>query len=76
MGAARIVPVQTEFTNSKRIGRDRLQAHAVEAAEQCGDTFVPEVADLTARSRLLADWPTDRQLMFCHESLSGAQAVP
>ncbi|HEX9857421.1 MAG TPA: RsmE family RNA methyltransferase, partial [Paracoccaceae bacterium] len=46
MGAARIVPVQTQFTNAERIRQDRLQAHAVEAAEQCGGTFVPQVADL------------------------------
>ncbi len=46
MGAARILPVQTEFTNAERIRQDRLQAHVVEAAEQCGGTFVPEVCDL------------------------------
>ncbi|MEC8573541.1 MAG: RsmE family RNA methyltransferase, partial [Pseudomonadota bacterium] len=34
MGAAWILPVQTDFTNSDRIRQDRLQAHAVEAAEQ------------------------------------------
>ena len=34
MGAARILPIQTEFTNSERVRRDRLQAHAIEAAEQ------------------------------------------
>lgn len=72
MGAARIQPVQTEFTNSERIRRDRLQAHAVEAAEQCGGTFVPEVAELTRLDRLLADWPEDRQIMFCDEALVGA----
>ncbi|MBE0453309.1 16S rRNA (uracil(1498)-N(3))-methyltransferase [Roseovarius autotrophicus] len=77
MGAARIVPVQTEFTNSERIRQDRLQAHAVEAAEQCGGTFVPEVADLTRLERLLADWPEDRHLMFCDETLAGtAPALP
>lgn len=27
MGAARIVPVQTDFTNAERIRQDRLQAH-------------------------------------------------
>ena len=53
MGARRIVPVQTDFTNSERIRQDRLQAHAVEAAEQCGGTFVPEVADLQKLDRLL-----------------------
>ncbi|MDX1782190.1 MAG: 16S rRNA (uracil(1498)-N(3))-methyltransferase [Thalassovita sp.] len=72
MGAAKIIPVQTEFTNSERIRQDRLQAHAVEAAEQCGGTFVPEVTDLQKLDRLLADWPEDRQLMFCDEAEVGA----
>ncbi|MBE9475704.1 MAG: 16S rRNA (uracil(1498)-N(3))-methyltransferase, partial [Proteobacteria bacterium] len=40
LGAARIFPVQTDFTNAERIRQDRLQAHAVEAAEQCGETYV------------------------------------
>lgn len=72
MGARWIVPVQTEFTNSERIRQDRLQAHATEAAEQCGATFVPEVAALHRLDRLLADWPEGRQLMFCDEAQAGA----
>ena len=72
MGAARIVPVQTDFTNSDRIRQDRLQAHAVEAAEQCGGTFVPEVSNLQKLDRVLADWPEDRHLMFCDETLAGS----
>ena len=78
MGAARILPVQTAFTNSERIRQDRLQAHAVEAAEQCGGTFVPEVTDLVRLDRLLADWPEDRQLMFCDEDLAqgGSSVLP
>ncbi len=75
MGAARIIPVQTDFTNSERIRQDRLQAHAVEAAEQCGGTFVPEVTDLQKLDRLLANWPETRQLMFCDEALAGASEV-
>lgn len=75
MGAARICPVQTEFTNAERIRQDRLQAHAVEAAEQCGGTFVPEVAPLAKLDRMLADWPAGRRLMFCDEALLG-QAAP
>ncbi|UWQ50448.1 16S rRNA (uracil(1498)-N(3))-methyltransferase [Leisingera caerulea] len=71
MGAARILPVQTEFTNSERIRQDRLQAHAVEAAEQCGGTYVPEVAYLQKLSRLLDQWPQGRQLMFCDEAEVG-----
>ncbi len=72
MGAARIVPVQTDYTQSaNRIRQDKLQAHAVEAAEQCGGTFVPPVDDLAKLDRILADWPADRQLMFCDEVLIG-----
>lgn len=72
LGAARIVPVQTAFTNAERIRQDRLQAHAVEAAEQCGGTYVPEVADLHPLDRLLADWPGDRRILWCDESLVAA----
>jgi 16S rRNA (uracil1498-N3)-methyltransferase len=71
MGAARILPVQTDFTNAERIRRDRLQAHAVEAAEQCGGTFVPQVCDLQKLGALLDAWPEDRRLMFCDEALAG-----
>ena len=71
MGAARILPVQTEFTNSERIRQDRLQAHAIEAAEQCGGTSVPEVAELQKLDRLLDHWPDGRQLMFCDEAEVG-----
>ncbi|PJE33872.1 16S rRNA (uracil(1498)-N(3))-methyltransferase, partial [Pseudooceanicola lipolyticus] len=72
LGAARIQPVQTEFTNSERIRQDRLQAHAVEAAEQCGATTVPEVAGLLRLDRLLADWSGSRRLLFCDEGAAGA----
>ncbi|MEH6833372.1 MULTISPECIES: 16S rRNA (uracil(1498)-N(3))-methyltransferase [Falsihalocynthiibacter] len=75
MGAMRICPIQTEFTNSERIRRDRLQAHAVEAAEQCGGTYVPEVADLQRLDRLLDAWPADRNIMFCDENLAGSGEV-
>jgi len=73
MGAARILPVHTDHTNSERIRRDRLQAHAVEAAEQCGGTFVPEVAELQKLDRVLDQWPEGRRLMFCDETLVGAR---
>ena len=75
MGAARILPVQTAFTNAERVRRDRLQAHAVEAVEQCGGTLVPEVAELQKLDRLLDAWPPDRRLMFCDESLAGGSSA-
>ncbi|MDJ1006546.1 MAG: 16S rRNA (uracil(1498)-N(3))-methyltransferase [Paracoccaceae bacterium] len=76
MGARRILPVATEYTNTGRVNRERLRSHAVEAAEQCGGTFVPEVAALRSLDRVLADWPEDRRLMFCDEALAGEGAGP
>lgn len=76
MGAARVMPVQTDYTqSSNRVRQDKLQAHAVEAAEQCGGTFVPPVDDLAKLDRVLADWPDGRQLMFCDEVLIGDPVV-
>ena len=68
---AQILPVQTTFTNSDRIRQDRLQAHAIEATEQCGGTFVPKVQGLQKLDSLLALWPTGRKLMFCDEATAG-----
>ena len=80
LGVRRIVPVRTAFTNSERVRADRLRAHAVEAAEQCGGTFVPEVAELTALPAALDGWDPARALVFCDEALAGTQggrdAVP
>ena len=69
LGAAHIIPVQTRYTN-ERLRQDKLQAHATEAAEQCGATFVPPVADLIPLDRLLTTWPADRQLLWCDEALT------
>ncbi|WP_308915765.1 16S rRNA (uracil(1498)-N(3))-methyltransferase [Jannaschia sp. LMIT008] len=71
LGVARILPVQTARTNADRIRQDRLQAHAVEAAEQCGGTYVPAVEALQPLGRLLDAWPPDRALVFADEALSG-----
>jgi 16S rRNA (uracil1498-N3)-methyltransferase len=73
MGVRRIVPVMTEYTNAGRVQRDRLQAHAVEAAEQCGGTFVPEVAEAIKLDRLMADWDRGRMIMFCDETMAGLE---
>ncbi len=71
MGAARILPVQTDHTNSERIRQDRLQAHATEAAEQCGGTFVPEVCELRPLPRLLDGWNKTRRILWADEALVG-----
>ena len=71
MGVRRILPVQTAFTNSDRVRQDRLQAHAVEAAEQCGATFVPKVDDIAKLDKVLDTWDPARAIAFCDEALAG-----
>ena len=72
LGVARILPVVTDFTNEKA-RQDKLQAHAVEAAEQCGGTYVPEVAEVAKLSAVLDGWDA-RRILFCDEGLVGTAA--
>ena len=75
LGAARIQPVFTRHTNSERLRLDRLRAHAIEAAEQCGGTFVPELALPVRLGALLDAWDPGRRLMFCDEAREAPAAA-
>lgn len=68
MGAARILPVLTDYTNAERVRVDRLSAHVREAAEQCGATWVPRVDDPARLDHVLASWAAPRRLMWCDEA--------
>ncbi len=71
LGAARICPVQTARTNADRIRQDKLQAHAMEAAEQCGGTFVPLVDEIQPLTKVLDGWNASRSLVFADEAEVG-----
>ncbi|MFT5065525.1 MAG: 16S rRNA (uracil1498-N3)-methyltransferase [Yoonia sp.] len=76
LGAARIMPIQTEYTNNAdRLRVDKLRAHALEATEQCGGTYVPTVDDLAKLSKVLDGWDVTRQIMFCDETMLGQPSV-
>lgn len=74
LGVARLVPVLTRRTVVGDPNTDRLRAHMVEAAEQCGRTALPEVAAPAKLDALLRDWPADRTLFFADEQ-GGAPAL-
>ena len=76
LGVARLVPVATRHMNSERWRGDKQTAHAIEAAEQCGATFVPEVSDLQPLDRVLAGWPEGRVLYWADESLAQGSSMP
>ena len=71
LGAARIMPIKTEFTNSERISQKRLQSHVISAAEQCGGTFVPTVDNLQRLDKVMTEWPAKRNILFCDENKVG-----
>ncbi|HTG39469.1 16S rRNA (uracil(1498)-N(3))-methyltransferase [Sphingomonas sp.] len=68
LGVDRLVPVLTRRTIVERLNLDRLRAHMVEAAEQCGRTALPSLADPVKLPALLADWPQGRALFFADET--------
>lgn len=78
LGVARIVPALTERTQHGRLRPDKLLAHMVEAAEQCGRTALPDLADAVKLPVLLAQWPMERVLIFADEEggLPLAEACP
>ena len=75
LGCARVQPVFTRHTGAERLRPDRLRAHAIEAAEQCGETWVPEVAEPERLEALLDGWDPARRLMFCDESRDARPAA-
>lgn len=67
LGVARLVPVLTRRTVVDKLNGERLRAHMVEAAEQCGRTALPELAEVVTFAKLLDSWPAERALIFCDE---------
>jgi 16S rRNA (uracil1498-N3)-methyltransferase len=67
LGVGALFPIRTERTIVERINAERLQANAVEAAEQTERLTVPRVHPLRPLAAALADWPAGRILIACDE---------
>jgi 16S rRNA (uracil1498-N3)-methyltransferase len=67
LGAARLIPVMTQRTVAERVRLERLEAIAIEAAEQCGRTALPEIAEPLPLARLLSGLDADRTLYLADE---------
>jgi len=68
LGASAFLPVITDRTNADRLRIDRLQAIALEAAEQCGRLSVPEVAAPAKLAETLLRWDKSRTIIYCDEA--------
>ena len=68
MGAARLEPVLTRFTQVSRVNGERMRANVIEAAEQCGILSIATVADPVPLERYLTGRGAERLLVFCDEA--------
>ena len=67
LGVARLLPVMTQRTVAERVKLERLESIAIEAAEQCGRTRLPEIAEPLTLKQLLAA-REERLLYFADEA--------
>jgi 16S rRNA (uracil1498-N3)-methyltransferase len=75
MGAGRLRPVLTQFTQVGRVNLTRIEANVIEAAEQCGILALPQVEAPRKLGDVLAEWQTDRRLIFCDEGAPPASPL-
>lgn len=68
IGAARLLPVLTQRTVTERVKHERLRAITIEAAEQCGRTRLPEIADPVSLKQMLTVRDCERRLYFADEA--------
>ena len=66
LGASRLLPVMTQRTVAERVKLERLESIAIEAAEQCGRTRLPEIAAPVTLKQLLGA-RDQRRLYFADE---------
>jgi 16S rRNA (uracil1498-N3)-methyltransferase len=72
LGASKLIPVTTQFTQSTRLNTERARATAIEAAEQSRRLTIPEIAEPASLAHVLAGWPKDRRLVYLDETGGGA----
>lgn len=75
LGARRVRLTITRRTNVDHLKLGRLDAIAMEAAEQTGRLDVPEVADPEKLDRILDGWDPARRLVFCDEAGDARPAI-
>jgi 16S rRNA (uracil1498-N3)-methyltransferase len=68
MGAGRLRPVITRHTQASRVNLDRMEANAIEAAEQCGILTLPAIDPPQKLEAALAGWDPGRPLIVGDES--------
>ena len=69
LGVRKFLPTLSDKTQTKTISLNRCRKNIVEAVEQCGGTFIPEISPISSLSKVIEQQPEDRILIFCDETL-------
>ena len=72
LGVAKLVPVMTQRTIAERVKLERLEAIAIEAAERCGRTRLPEIVQPVPLAQLLKG---DGRTLYFADEAGGAPAA-
>jgi 16S rRNA (uracil1498-N3)-methyltransferase len=75
LGVRSLQPVTTERTIVDRVNEQRMQANVVEAAEQCGILYLPEVRSPEKLKTVLKTWNRAVPLVFCDEAAENADPI-
>lgn len=70
LGVAKLLPITTAHSVTDRLNLTRLNAHAIEAAEQCERLDVPTIAPLSSLQEMIDAWPSERRLLIAAERRS------
>ena len=79
MGATRLQPVITRYTQVSRVNLARMRANAIEACEQCGVLSIPEICapmSLDACFAALDRADPSPHLVFCDEGEKSQNPLP
>ena len=68
LGVAAFQPVFTQHTSASRLNRERLEANAIEAAEQTERLTLPVIREAVSLHDLLQGWDPNRHLILCAEA--------
>jgi 16S rRNA (uracil1498-N3)-methyltransferase len=67
IGVSTLCPVLTDRTIVRTLNMDKIQAHLIEAAEQCERLDIPVMLPLTPLKDIFTLLPEDMPLYFCQE---------
>ena len=71
IGTQRIIPIITDYATNRKPRIEKMKLLSIEAVEQCGGNFVPEISESYTLKNFISEFPSDRCLIFCDEATQG-----